>query len=252
VSTKLHDALAPIASRAFRAPTEVTLLGLLGLLGAEEGDPFDAAFRVDAYFKQLGLEFSPALDSGEMTPPRVLREASLRFSRLVDELVSSGESNRSEFKSSLFVSMRDWQTSGSLVEHKSLAGEALKSICAFLNTDGGHLLVGVNDSGEPTEGIELDIRLKKWNLDRWLLAWSDLVKSRFYESSAVLPFLRSEVQEVRGKLVLVVEVSRRAVPSFVRRDSSFEFFVRNGPRTESLDLPSFYAHISSTEASAGP
>jgi hypothetical protein len=245
--TNLHDALAPIASRAFRAPTEVTILELLDLLGTKGSDPFDTAFRVDAYFKQLGLEFSPALHSGELTTPRVLRDATLNFSLIADELAASGESPRCEFKSSLFASMRDWKKSGSLVEHKSLAGEALKSVCAFLNTEGGHLLIGIDDNGGPTGGIELDIQLKNWNLDKWLLAWSELLRSRFYESSAILPFVRSEVRDFQNALILVVEVSHRGEPSFVKRDSSFEFFVRNGPRTDSLDLPSFYAHVSGTD-----
>jgi hypothetical protein len=45
--------------------------------------------------------------------------------------------------------------------------------------------------------------------------------------------------------VFHVSVMPRKTRSFVRREKNqpYEFFMRNGPRTDSLDLPSFYSHL---------
>ena len=69
----------------------------------------------------------------------------------LESLISSGESTRLEFKQTM-----QWDTA----LHKrnpELLRACVKTVCAFLNAEGGILLIGVANSGEPT-GLEDDIR----------------------------------------------------------------------------------------------
>ena len=69
----------------------------------------------------------------------------------LESLISNGESTRLEFKQTL-----RWDTA----LHKrnpELLRACVKTVCAFLNGEGGILLIGVANSGEPT-GLEDDIR----------------------------------------------------------------------------------------------
>src|SRR5262249_2199442 len=69
----------------------------------------------------------------------------------LDSLILNGESARLEFKQTL-----QWDT----VLHKrnpALLRACVKTVCAFLNGEGGTMLIGVTNSGEPT-GLEDDIR----------------------------------------------------------------------------------------------
>ena len=69
----------------------------------------------------------------------------------LESLISNGESSRLEFKQTM-----RWD----LELHKrnpELLRACVKAVCAFLNGEGGILLIGVANSGEPT-GLEDDIR----------------------------------------------------------------------------------------------
>ena len=59
----------------------------------------------------------------------------------VRHLMAGGESKRLEFKSSL-----RWDTAKKAV-NKNLEGVVVKSLAGFLNTEGGTLLIGVDDGG---------------------------------------------------------------------------------------------------------
>ena len=63
-----------------------------------------------------------------------------------------GESKTLEFKSTL-----RWNTKEDRKDDKVITHSALKTVAAFLNTDGGDLLIGVRDDGSII-GIERDPR----------------------------------------------------------------------------------------------
>ena len=86
--------------------------------------------------------------------------------REVKELIAQGESKTLEFKSTLRWNLEENRKDPERVTHA-----VVKTIAAFLNTEGGDLIVGVNDVGEVV-GIELDqfdsndkfmLHLGKWS-----------------------------------------------------------------------------------------
>lgn len=237
--------LAGVLARAYSGGTEITIESLASMLGSSEGAGLEAVQDVTEFVGKMDLQLAPGLDEGDLGTPRILRTAgsSQDGAERALRLISEGETQVVEFKSSVFVSMRQWDSKQELVEMPTLAGEVLKTICAFLNTDGGDLFIGVDDDGTASGGIELDLRLKKWTLDKWQLHLFGLISGRFYEGKQVLPYVRLSFFTLDGKLALHVEVAARSSRSFVQRDKQFEYFIRNGARSDSLDLVAFEAHL---------
>ncbi len=85
----------------------------------------------------------------------------------IRDLIGAGEGYNLEFKTSLRWDIRQ-EKKNPAIEHASL-----KTISAFLNSSGGHLLIGVEDNGR-VEGVEID---KFENDDKFLLHFWNLVKA---------------------------------------------------------------------------
>ena len=68
------------------------------------------------------------------------------------QLIAQGEGSNLEFKETLEADVRTGE------KYPGVLASALKTIAAFLNTEGGTLLIGVSDSGE-IKGLEKDFRL---------------------------------------------------------------------------------------------
>ncbi len=79
-----------------------------------------------------------------------LFDAYLEKHREAEELIKQGESKTLEFKSTL-----RWNLVEDRKDDKVITHAALKTVAAFLNTEGGDLLLGVADDGSVV-GIEVD------------------------------------------------------------------------------------------------
>jgi len=138
------------------------------------------------------------------------------------ELIAEGETNHVEFKSTL-----RWNL------HADKAGKEieiawLKSVAAFLNTDGGFLLVGVADDGEVL-GLTAD---QFANDDKLLLHFDNLVKQHLGLQFA--GFIHASLRPVDGKQVLLVNCDRCEDPVFLKKGEEEIFFLRMGPSTRVL------------------
>lgn len=249
MNTAPSPKLAKIVGSAFQGGVETSLAELSDALALKEDGVLNSAQRVADFVVSYNLELSPPLERGDFTSPRVLRNprSDTGLESQVQELIAKGEGPTVEFKESMVASMHHWHKKGELFEIPSLPGELVKSIGAFLNSDGGDLLVGISDSGHPEVGIEIDLQLKNWNLDKWQLRFENLVRDSFYNSGEVLPHIQQSMLEVEGHPVFRVNVVRRSEPSFAKRSKgdAFEYFVRSGPSTLSLNMPDFYADLKS-------
>ena len=89
------------------------------------------------------------------------------------QLIAQGEGQTLEFKETLEADKRTG------AKYPDVLSSALKTIAAFLNTDGGTLLVGVSDSGE-IKGLEKDFRLcSKHDADGFEQKLRSLLRDRF-------------------------------------------------------------------------
>jgi len=146
-------------------------------------------------------------------------------------LIQGGESDSLEFKSTL-----RWNLHADRSD-KNIENECLKTVAAYLNGDGGVLMVGVDDQG----GV---IGLGKDHFkteDKMLLHWVNLLKA--YLGAGCMRFVRSTVHDVSGQRLLLVECLPSASPIFFNRDNEECFFVRMGNTTQALKPSEVLAHI---------
>ncbi len=137
-------------------------------------------------------------------------------------LVAAGEGERVEFKSTI-----RWNLHTNKPD-KKIENACLKTVAAYLNSEGGVLLVGVDDAGTAI-GLQQD---KFANQDKLLLHWNNLLKQHLGVESTQLT--RSRMHMLEGKGVLVVQCSQSSQPVFLRRDDDEVFYVRIGNGTQSL------------------
>lgn len=154
----------------------------------------------------------------------------VRGHRDAEELIKRGESKTLEFKSTLRWSLKEDRR-----DDKGVTHAALKTIAAFLNTEGGDLLLGVADDGSIV-GIERD-RLE--NDDKFMRHLAQVVRNGMGDRAGTC--IDPKTQIVQGKTVCVVSCQRSPEPVFLKwrgleTTPEGDFFVRNGPGT--IKLPS--------------
>ncbi len=142
------------------------------------------------------------------------------------EALNTDENLNKEFKSSF-----QWDISQGQQDFDERL-KTLKTITAFLNSEGGVLFVGVNDNGT-IRGIEEDLKLFKGSEDKFQLQIRDLISDRIGAEFSPLIKIRCELHE--GKSVCVIEVEKATEPAFLKDDSKSHFYTREGNRTNELD-----------------
>jgi len=148
------------------------------------------------------------------------------------EILAAGESDRVEFKSTLRCNLRTKKAD------KRMENACLKTIAAYLNSDGGLLLVGVDD-----EGIPLGLKPDNFpNHDKLLLHLTSLIRNHLGGEFA--PFIRATLHSVDDKDVLAVDCLPSPQPVYFRRDQDEIFYVRSGPATQQLSPSEVVAYVS--------
>lgn len=153
------------------------------------------------------------------------------------DVLTEGESDRVEFKSTLRCNLHTGKAD------KRMENACLKTLAAYMNSDGGLLLVGTNDDGEVI-GLEAD---KFPNHDKMLLHLMSLIRNHLGGEFA--PFIRSSVHSLEARDLLVVECLPAPQPVYFRRDQDETFFVRSGPSTQQLSPSEVVAYVSHRQKS---
>ena len=137
-------------------------------------------------------------------------------------LIEKGESKYLEFKETLSWDVRKQEKA------KYIESSSLKTIAAFLNTDGGTLLVGVCDDGS-IPGLEAELKvLHNGNTDKFLLHFKNLINAKV--GAKFYPNLDWQVLRLEAATILVVEARASSEPCFI--DDAF--YVRTNPSTDQL------------------
>jgi len=137
-------------------------------------------------------------------------------------LIAGGESALLEFKQTL-----RWDTH----LHKrsmEVLRASMKTVCAFLNGQGGTLLIGVADTGEP-KGLEDDLQdfSDKKSVDGFELKFRDALSKNVNPDPNQL--VRLSFPYASGIQICRVDVNRCPRPVFlVAKGGPAEFFVRRG------------------------
>ncbi len=162
--------------------------------------------------------------------PKIFGKEENHYEKL-KKMISRGEHNELEFKSTLRKNLHTNQLDKK-VEHS-----VLRTINAYLNSNGGTLLVGVSDKGELL-GLDNDEFPSR---DRLYLYFTTMIRD--YIGPEFLPFIKFDLVEAEGKQVLKIECVKSNKPVFLKNNNQEEFYVRNGPATNALSGSSLVDYI---------
>ena len=161
-------------------------------------------------------------------------------------MIKRGESKTLEFKSTL-----RWNLEEDRQDDKGVTHAVLKAIAAFLNTEGGDLLIGVADDGSIV-GIERD-RLE--SDDKFMRHLAQVVRDGLGDRACTCIDPRTQIGQ--GKTVCVVSCQRSPEPVYLKWKGmeaapDGDFFVRSGPGTVKLPPDSAREYILTRFARPGP
>jgi len=146
----------------------------------------------------------------------------------IRKIIVQGENDQVEFKSSL-----RWDYNKNEL-NKFLELPIMKTISAFLNSEGGILLIGVDDSGKII-GIEQDYpTLKKQDADGFIQFLVQMINTRIgkeYNEN-----ISAHIKNVKNNDVCIVSVNASKVPVFVKYDNKEEFYIRASATSQSLNV----------------
>jgi serine/threonine protein kinase len=143
----------------------------------------------------------------------------------IERLLTSDETSMLEFKSSLRMPI------DTPVPQQKLEHAVLKTIAAFLNTDGGKLVIGIADDGI-VHGIEVDYpTLRRQSADGWRCAFDDLVSRHL--GTEVMNFVDLRLEPWQGRTIAIVKCSKRDEPTLIGDD---ELFVRRTASSAKLSM----------------
>lgn len=196
------------------------------------------------------------------------------------ELIDSGESRNVEFKSSLYTPIMDSSTKEDIQRLKGLVKQfnkegnqkaasakekeindiienvkpddvkfsAMKAIVSFANTTGGVLLIGVSDD-KRILGVNSEYKgeSKSSNQDYYKKLFDDTVQ-RFISENIHACLEKVEILSVKGKDVMVVEVTESKNPVYIKENQSGKeisrFYIRRTASVIELDAKETIDYLS--------
>lgn len=159
----------------------------------------------------------------------------------LDELITEGESNELEFKSSL-----RWSYQEGCV-NKKLEQVIVKSVAAFNNADGGTLLIGVDDDSNVL-GLEHDCSSLQGNRDEFELHLRNLLNSAF-SVSFVAQNITVSFPVVNGEQICRIDIKRSNKPLYLQVADKHgvkteKFYVRSGNSSQEIKLSEINTYMS--------
>ena len=166
--------------------------------------------------------------------------------QVLKQMIQVGEDSHLEFKETFKVDVTTKK------ELKCLRDEVVKEIAAFMNADGGTLIIGVNDS-QHIVGLDLDYKfinlvrenqVKKTKLTEEI---RDYVRQKLQDETLETKYSVSVIR-VDGKDLCVIAVISSQIPAFVDQKIFYtrcnqskqisgvrqNFFIRTGPQAQCL------------------
>ncbi|HYQ58976.1 MAG TPA: ATP-binding protein [Draconibacterium sp.] len=156
----------------------------------------------------------------------ILRAKGQLLNQNINTLITNGETEFVEFKSSLRYDYRQVKTD------KNLEHIILKSIAGFLNGKGGTLIIGVDDYGEIL-GLENDFwTLKKKNRDGFQQRIIMLVSNEFGKD--ICPRLHIEFHIIERLEICSILIEPSSRPVYFNQGNRTIFYLRTGNVTNQL------------------
>ncbi len=155
----------------------------------------------------------------------------------LEQLIKKGEHENLEFKSTFRWDLRAQKV------NQQLEKSVMKTVAAFLNSQGGQIILGVDDR-KNLIGMGADyLTLNKQNSDGFENHFSNIFQSLIGAEFRAL--VKLHWQKSGEKDLCVISVAPSSKPVFLKTDNSEEFYIRTGNGTTSLKLSEASNYINS-------
>jgi len=153
------------------------------------------------------------------------------------EIIIKGENDHVEFKSSLRWDYKQSQP------NKALENVIIKTISAFLNSNGGMLLIGIDDEGNFL-GLENDYNsISKKNQDGFILALTNLINQHIGKNAH--KFIDINILAINNMDLCVINMSKSDVPIYVGKNDQQAFYIRASASSQPLSMSEMVSYIKS-------
>jgi hypothetical protein len=142
----------------------------------------------------------------------------------LSDLIAAGEGTTLEFKSALRMNLH----TGKIDPRIELS--ALKSIAGFVNSQGGTLVIGCSDDGEPV-GLDAD---QFANEDKMHLHLVNILKERLGVTHMM--YIHPRFEDLQDRRIMVVDCWPARSPVFVKDNGAERFYIRAGASTAELSM----------------
>lgn len=148
----------------------------------------------------------------------------------IPNLLRQQEGYNLEFKSSFLWNLRKQ------AQDKEMKLSVLKTIIAFLNSNGGTLLIGVDDERRVL-GLENDYSISwKGTKDSFLLELSDYIQNAISLDNYT-KYVSVDFHQIEDREICMVQVEKALQPVFYKKGDTKVLFVRVDNKTLPLDDP---------------
>ncbi len=150
----------------------------------------------------------------------------------INALIRNGESKTVEFKQTLSFDVKTRK------KEKWIEKSLLKTLVGFLNSDGGNLLIGVDDNQTLTGINQEVVKLHQSNNDNFLKHLKNIVKTSIGPEH--YPLINNEVIKIGSKDICRITCSKSSKEVYL---DNTEFYVRTNPSTDKLEGPKLVEYI---------
>ncbi len=153
------------------------------------------------------------------------------FENEIAALIRAGESTTLEFKSTMRTNLKTGKPG------KEIELAWLKTVVAFMNSDGGILLIGVDDAGKIL-GTDAD---NFSNEDKCRLHFKNMLNTHI--GAEFTRFIHLKVVTIKENTILIVECERVRRPVFLKVGKNEDFFIRSGPSSMKLSMSQMVKYL---------
>jgi uncharacterized repeat protein (TIGR03833 family) len=178
------------------------------------------------------------LDSGKTGRVIEILDGSVSTIQSNQELPSD-EDHKTEFKSTFRLDLNRLEKGdGKKVQNKEVEKEIPVTISAMANSEGGILLIGVDDDGKIL-GLENDYDLlQNPNDDKFQrMIWQSIQNS--IQNMAYVSKLKLSLIQKESKKICLIEIPPSDEPIFLHENNTQESYVRVGPKSEKFGPADF-------------
>jgi hypothetical protein len=198
-----------------------------------------ANFSISAILLLFGIIISIIITRKYQTQLKSLSNSILGTDnpqKRLNDVIMKGESTTVEFKSTMRMNLNTNQPG------KEIEIAWLKGATAFMNSEGGILLFGINDHGDYV-GIEAD---KFENEDKCQLHFKNLINQHI--GAEFTNNMSFGLIKVDDKTIAVLECKPSQKPVFLKNKNEEHFYIRSGPSSVKLQASKILEYMQDRKA----